>query len=57
MLYIILLFVFVVVYLMMLMRRQKEKMSEIKIQMLCCGRRNSVCRMWKMCKVLSGRLY
>jgi len=32
MLYIILLFVFVVVYLMMLMRRQKEKMSEIKIQ-------------------------
>ena len=25
--------------------------------MLCCGRRNSVCRMWKMCKVLSGRLY
>ena len=32
MLYIILLFVVVVVYLMMLMRRQKEKMSEIKIQ-------------------------
>ena len=30
MLYIILLFV--IVYLMMLMRRQKEKMSEIKIQ-------------------------
>ena len=32
MLYIILLFAFIVIYLMMLMRRQKEKMSEIKIQ-------------------------
>ena len=33
MLYIILLFAFIVIYLMMLMRRQKDKMSEIKIQM------------------------
>ena len=33
MLYIILLFAFIVAYLMMLMRRQKDKMSEIKIQM------------------------
>ena len=32
MLYIILLFAFIVIYLMMLMRRQKDKMSEIKIQ-------------------------